>query len=119
MALRQRQGRTSALLIVLAGLVGLCACRSDEKAAAGDSASLVGEGGAVPQRTIAEVLGEHASELLAIEGVVGVYEGQLDDATSCIKVAVAVRSDSLEERIPKTLEGHLVVIVETGPIEPK
>jgi len=113
------QGRAYVLAIAALALVNLWACRSDENAGQRDSASPFGEVGTVPQRTIAEVLGEHASELLAIEGVVGAYEGQLDDGASCIKVAVARRSDALDDRVPDSLEGYPVVLVETGPIEPK
>ncbi|HEX5130977.1 MAG TPA: hypothetical protein VFX92_00670 [Candidatus Krumholzibacteria bacterium] len=69
-------------------------------------------------KSVAEVIQEHAAELLAIEGVAGVYEGKLADGRDCMHVAVVARSAELEARIPRQVEGHPVVIVETGPIGP-
>jgi hypothetical protein len=56
---------------------------------------------------------------LANPGVVGVYEGLLEDnKTPCLKVMVARKAPELEKRIPKSLEGYPVVIEETGTIRP-
>ena len=72
-----------------------------------------------PVRDINTVLAEHDSELLAIPGVVGVYIGLLpDDKTPCLKVMAARITTELQRRIPKALEGHLVMIEETGIIQP-
>jgi hypothetical protein len=70
-------------------------------------------------RPIADVLEEHAPRLMALEGVVMVYESALEDGTPCIKVGVAKQRAELDKKIPDHLEGHPVVVVETGPIEPR
>ena len=70
-------------------------------------------------RDINAVLRDHDDELLAIPGVVGVYVGLLTDGkTSCLKVMVDRKTSELKRRVPKTLEGHAVVVEETGIIRP-
>ena len=69
-------------------------------------------------KPIDRVIEERAAELLAIEGVVGVFEGTLADGGACIHLAVAARSPALEKRLPRQIDGYPVVIVETGPIRP-
>jgi hypothetical protein len=65
------------------------------------------------------VLRTHDRELLAINGVVGVYVGALDDGkTPCLKVMVVAKTVELERAIPKTLEGFPVIIEVTGEIRP-
>jgi len=72
-----------------------------------------------PRRDIHAVLRDHAQELLAFSGVVGVFEGVLGDGkTPCLKVMVIRKTSELERRIPKSLEGYAVVVEETGPIVP-
>ena len=77
-----------------------------------------GEGGAMQLRDINDVKEAHTGELMAITGVVGVYVGKLDDGTPCIGVMVVKKMPELEQKIPKTLEGHPVVIHESGVIRP-
>lgn len=72
----------------------------------------------MPLRAIELVQEEHTPELMAVPGVVGVYIGALDDGTPCIKVMVVKASAALEREIPAQLEGHPVVIEETGVIRP-
>lgn len=67
-------------------------------------------------RPIAEVLAAHADSIMAIDGVAGVYEGRLDDGTPCIRVLVVRLSAALRARLPRTLEGHPVVVAESGEI---
>lgn len=70
-------------------------------------------------RDINAVLRAHDRELLAIDGVVGVYVGLLDDGkTPCLKVMVVARTAALEKAIPKTLEGYPVIIDVTGEVRP-
>jgi hypothetical protein len=65
------------------------------------------------------VLHAHDRELLAINGVVGVYVGLLDDGkTPCLKVMVVAKTAELERAIPKLLEGYPVVLEVTGEIRP-
>ena len=71
------------------------------------------------QRDINDVLRDHDDELMAIPGVVGVYVGLLDDdETTCLKVMAAEKTPELERKVPKSLEGYPVVLVESGVIRP-
>lgn len=65
------------------------------------------------------LIATHASELMAIPGVAGVAAGLLDDGrTPCLRLLVVARTRELEARLPRTLEGHPVVIEEAGRIRP-
>lgn len=66
--------------------------------------------------TISEVLGAHSDSLMTIPGVIGVGEGRVKDQPS-IQVLVIRRSANLVARLPSSLEGYPVDIVETGVIE--
>jgi len=68
-------------------------------------------------KTIEEVVNLHARHLLAIPGVVGVAQGQLDHRP-CLKVFVTKKTPELEQKIPAALEGYPVIIEETGEIRP-
>jgi hypothetical protein len=73
----------------------------------------------MPQREIHAVLRDHDRELMANPGVVGVFQGLLDDdKTPCLKVMVVRKTPELELKIPKSIEGYPVVVEETGPIRP-
>lgn len=69
-------------------------------------------------RDINEVMEAHVANLMALPGVVGVFIGALNNGTPCIKVMMVKASRELEEKIPRNLEGHPVLIVETGEIKP-
>ncbi len=70
-----------------------------------------------PKRDINAVLAAHDNELLAIEGVVGVYVGTLkDQRTPCLKVMLAFKNPATERRIPPVIEGYPVVTEVTGDI---
>ena len=71
------------------------------------------------KRPVDDVLAAHAEHLMSLPGVVIVFVGALEDGTPCIKVGVDTRTPALEKAIPRTLEGHPVVIVETGPVAPR
>jgi hypothetical protein len=71
------------------------------------------------RKDINAVLKAHDKELLAIPGVVGVYVGVLpDEKTPCLKVMVVEETEDLKRRIPKSIEGHPVLIEESGVIRP-
>ncbi len=73
----------------------------------------------MPRPDINDVVRAHDRDLLAIQGVVGVYVGVLDDEkTPCLKVMVVKKTPELEKRIPKSLKGYPVVVEETGVIRP-
>jgi hypothetical protein len=65
--------------------------------------------------TIAAAIQRHSAELLEIPGVVGVAEG-LSDGRPVVQILVARVTPALEARLPRTLESHPVVIIETGEI---
>ncbi len=73
---------------------------------------------AMPTRDINTVKEAHVQELMAIQGVVGVYVGELNDHSPCIGVMVVKKTDELEQKIPNVLEGYPVKIDETGEIKP-
>ena len=66
--------------------------------------------------SITDALARHTDSLMAIPGVVGVGEGQVRDQPS-IQVLVVRKSPDLAARIPSSLEGYPVDVVETGVIE--
>jgi hypothetical protein len=105
--------RTPAIRMVLCAIlltasVGLLAnCQETRKAEV-----------TVPQRDIQTVQEAHIAELMAIPGVTGVALGKLEDGTPCIQVLVEEETEELKKRIPATLEGHPVRIVESGLIKP-
>jgi hypothetical protein len=71
------------------------------------------------RRDINAVLRDHDDALMAIEGVVGVAVGLLEDGkTICLKVLVVRETPELVRRIPSSLEGYPVVVEETGVIRP-
>jgi hypothetical protein len=70
------------------------------------------------EKPIAEVIKDNSQKIMSIEGVVGLYEGKLEDGTPCIKIMVIESSSEIKDQIPATLEGYPVVIEVTGKIEP-
>ena len=73
----------------------------------------------MPLADINEVLSTHDDARMAIPGVAGVYVGLLDDdETPCIKIMVVEKTPELEETLPKSLDGHPVVVEESGVIQP-
>ncbi len=72
----------------------------------------------VPVSNIDTVKNRHTAELMAISGVTGVYVGQTAAGVPCIRVMVVERTREIDERVPRTLEGHPVEIEVGGPIRP-
>lgn len=67
----------------------------------------------MPPRTIQEVLQEHTERWMGTAGVVGTAIGE-SEGRPCIKVFVAEKTEELAEKIPGSLEGHRVIVEETG-----
>jgi hypothetical protein len=57
----------------------------------------------------------HSAELLDIPGVVGVAEG-ISGGRSVVQILVVRRTPELVSRLPRTLDDHPVVVIETGEI---
>jgi hypothetical protein len=72
----------------------------------------------VPTMTAAQVVAAHDDSLLALPGVVGVYEGRNDAGVTVIRVMLAEATPEAERQIPKQLEGYPVEVEITGRIEP-
>ena len=67
-------------------------------------------------KRIEDVLKEHTNKWMSIPGVVGTGQGLCDDKP-CIKVFVIEKTHELDQRIPDVLEGHRVIIEQTGAIK--
>lgn len=98
-------------MLVLVGLGLASGCRAADHAHEANMSR--------PARPIDQVLHDHAAELMALPGVVGVYQGALKDGTPCIAVMVVKKTRELDTKIPDALEGHPVRIDETGEIRPR
>ena len=88
-------------------------------AGCGGSDGSDGSGGsaAPPSQPAARIIEASADSLMAIPGVVGVYEGRSGQET-VIRIMLAARSDSLVRRLPKRLGDYRVELEVTGRIEP-
>ncbi|HTK81786.1 MAG TPA: hypothetical protein VL633_05800 [Bacteroidota bacterium] len=71
-----------------------------------------------PLRNINDVKEAHTGHLMSIPGVTGVYVGENEEHTPCIVVMVQAKTRDVENRIPRELEGHPVIVKETGIITP-
>jgi len=71
-----------------------------------------------PLKPLDEVLDGHASRLMKIDGVVGVYAGALPDGAPCL--VIMLRDDGPEKRgeLPGELEGYPVRLEVGGEIRP-
>jgi hypothetical protein len=65
--------------------------------------------------TIAATIERRSAELLEIPGVVGVAQGA-QDGHAVVQILVERRTPELLARLPRTLDGHPVVVVESGQI---
>ena len=101
-------------LILCLALGGLAACANHAAPASPESSA------AAPDTTMMsldDVLTTHTDSLMAIEGVTGLGQA-LCDGNPCLRVYVVARTPELETRLPDTLGGYPVEIVETGRIRP-
>jgi hypothetical protein len=67
------------------------------------------------KQTIEQVQEKYQDRWMAMPGVVGVGIGAFD-GKPVIKVLVVKKTPELEKKIPKMVEGYLVLIEETGEI---
>jgi len=75
-------------------------------------------GEAPPARPAAAVIAAHAESLLAIPGVVGLYQALGARGDTVLRVMVVTGADSTRRRIPRRLEGWRVELEVGGRIEP-
>ncbi|MDZ7331610.1 MAG: hypothetical protein ONB31_06500 [candidate division KSB1 bacterium] len=62
------------------------------------------------------VMDSHVDSLMAIEGVVGVAIGAMENNRLCIKVMIKTDDPNLRQKIPKNLDEVPVVVEVTGEI---
>lgn len=70
------------------------------------------------KKPIEQVIKESKGILLAIPGVQGYYQGQMEDGSDCIVVMVDSLTKENKKEIPDSLEGYPVKIEEGGRIKP-
>ncbi len=70
---------------------------------------------ASPPMPITATIERHSAELLEISGVVGVAEGARAGQV-VVQILVERRTPDLLARLPRTLDGYAVVVVESGEI---
>jgi len=102
-----QRGTHAAVLLAVA--IGAAACSSGPP---------VSRDSAVTTQPIDAVLRAHTDSLMRLPGVVGTAIGLCDNAP-CIKVLVARVTPDLRRAIPDSLDGHRVIIEETGVITPQ
>ncbi|MGD8777346.1 MAG: hypothetical protein PVH88_00105 [Ignavibacteria bacterium] len=68
--------------------------------------------------SVKEVIEKHSDAIMKIEGVVGIYEGMLDDNSPVITIMVIKKSEALLKKLPTSMEGYPVTVDETGEIKP-
>ncbi|HUX77197.1 MAG TPA: hypothetical protein VMY40_11210 [Anaerolineae bacterium] len=66
--------------------------------------------------TIEQAKGQHETELMAIEGVVGVGIGECE-GEPCVKVLLENESSDLKRQIPTQLDGYTVDTEVVGSLE--
>jgi len=71
------------------------------------------KGRSMPERTIEQVQEEHTDGWMAIPGVEGTAIG-LFEGKPCIKIFISSKPQEVRDKIPSTVEGHTVIIEETG-----
>jgi hypothetical protein len=87
-------------------------------ALAGCGGSGDGRANGTPSLTAAQAIALHSDSLLAVPGVVGLYEGRSSAGETVIRIMLAKRSAETERRLPRRLEGYRVEVEVSGPIEP-
>ena len=70
----------------------------------------------MPADRIGQVLEKHAYILMRIPGVIGAGQGE-SGGSPCITVIVVQDTPDLRKKIPTSLAGFPVVVLETGPIQ--
>lgn len=70
------------------------------------------------RKPLEQVIKENKAMLLAIPGVQGYYQGQLEDGSDCIVIMVDSLTEKNKDEIPDSLDGYPVKAEEGGTIKP-
>ena len=111
----ERSGRPRRTLAVVPFIA--CALAAGLVGCTGPGAG-VGSPREVPTVTAAQAIALHSDSLMAIPGVVGLYEGRTDKGETVIRVMLAERTRDAMRRLPRKLEGYRLEVEESGPIQP-
>jgi len=103
----------AAIALIVAG----CQAKAPEPGASTSAPPAAPAAEHAADQSLSLVIARHATELMGIPGVVGVYEGEAE-GKPVLRVMVLSRADSTVKRIPKSLEGYDVEVEESGPIKP-
>ena len=71
-----------------------------------------------PMKSIDKVIEEHSAEFLAIPGVVGLAQSELEDHSPCIWIMVREETEELRSKLPKEIDGYPAVIHLSGDVKP-
>jgi hypothetical protein len=111
---------TRLLMLGLMALAPAC-CAKDDIDTSGGEAHDGGSGMTADSPefiALNRVLQAHADELMAMDGVVGVAIGLQEDGSPCLKILVAELTPKRRSLLPTSLDGHPVVLEESGVIRP-
>jgi hypothetical protein len=106
----ERAGLRASVVFAVAALLALVGCT-------GPGAG-VGSPRETPTVTAAQAIALHSDSIMAIPGVVGLYEGRTDKGETVIRVMLAQRTRETVRKLPRKLEGYRVEVEESGPITP-
>jgi hypothetical protein len=113
-----RSWKPSALVAAaIAAMIAGCQAKAPEPEASTSAPPAAPAAEHPADQSLSLVIARHATELMGIPGVVGVYEGETE-GRPVLRVMVVARADSTLKRIPKSLEGYDVEVEVGGPIKP-
>jgi Na+-transporting methylmalonyl-CoA/oxaloacetate decarboxylase gamma subunit len=101
------------VLLILVLLIFAAGCDT-----AAEKEKPVPESNSTPERSINEVMNENVDRIMALDEVVMVAIGEMDNGTPCIQVYVKYKSDALAEQIGVEIDGHPVVYIISDEIRP-
>jgi Na+-transporting methylmalonyl-CoA/oxaloacetate decarboxylase gamma subunit len=101
------------VLLILVLLIFAAGCDT-----AAEKEKPVPESKPTPERSINEVMNENVDRIMALDEVVMVAIGEMDNGTPCIQVYVKYKSDALADQIGVEIDGHPVVYIISDEIRP-
>lgn len=101
------------VLFILVLLISAAGCNT-----AAEKEKPVPDSESTPTRSINEVMNENVDRIMALDEVVMVAIGEMDNGTPCIQVYVKYKSDALAEEIGVEIDGHPVVYIISDEIRP-
>ena len=101
------------VLLILIPLIVVVGCNT-----AAEKEKPVPESESTPTRSINEVMNENVDRIMALDEVVMVAIGEMDNGTPCIQVYVKYKSDALAEEVGVDIDGHPVVYIISDEIRP-